>query len=193
MMMPKIVGFAAARGRYFAGLSLFLLASALFAFGQDATIVGTVTDSSGAAVPNVAITVTNVETGTSRSSITNDTGQYVIPSLKIGHYNIGAKAAGFGGEEKNGVLLEVGDRARIDFTLKVGAAQEQITVEANAVAVQTDTGEVSNVITGNQLTQLATNSRSIYTLVNLTPGVANIQGDSIAPTSITGDQNVSIN
>ena len=193
MMMPKIVGLAAARRRYFAALSVFLLASALLAFGQDATIVGTVTDSSGAAVPNVAITVTNVETGTSRSSITNDTGQYVIPSLKIGHYNIGAKAAGFGGEEKNGVLLEVGDRTRIDFTLKVGAAQEQITVEANAVAVQTDTGEVSNVITGNQLTQLATNSRSIYTLVNLTPGVANIQGDSIAPTSITGDQNVSIN
>jgi len=197
MMLSKVLAIAIARvhhrGREIAALALFLLASTLFTFGQDATIVGTVTDSSGAALPNVAITATNVETGIARNSNTNETGQYVIPSLKIGHYNISAKATGFGVAEKNGIVLEVDDRARVDFSLKVGAAQENVTVEATAVAVQTDTGEVSSVITGNQLTQLATNGRSIYTLVNLTPGVANIQGDFIAPTSITGDQNVSIN
>jgi hypothetical protein len=61
--------------------------------------------------------------------------------------------------------------ARVDFSLKVGATSETISVEANTVAVQTDSGEVSGVITGHQLNQLATNGRSIYTLVNLTPGV----------------------
>ena len=179
--------------RYCAALSMFLLAAALLTFGQDATIVGTVTDSSGAALVHVAITVTNVETNASRNSVTNDTGQYVVPSLPIGHYNMSVKASGFGPAERMGIVLAVGDRTRIDFALKVGAAQENVTVEANAVAVQTDTGEVSNVITGEELTQLATNGRSIYTLVNLSPGVTNIQGDFIAPTSITGDQNVSIN
>lgn len=171
----------------------FFLGLSFYALGQDATIVGTVTDPSGSVVPNVAITLVNSETSTTRTSTTNDAGQYVVPGLNVGHYNISAKAAGFGNAERNGFVLAVGDRARVDFSLKVGATSETISVEANTVAVQTDSGEVSGVITGHQLTQLATNGRSIYTLVNLTPGVSNLQGDFIAPSSITGDQNVSIN
>jgi hypothetical protein len=181
------------RMRHLLVLCALLLAGLPFAFGQDATIVGTVTDPSGSVVPNVTITIANIETGDTRTGVTNDSGQYVVPGLRIGHFNVSVKAAGFGAAERNGIVLAIGDRTRVDFTLKVGAAQENVTVEANAVAVQTDTGEQSGVITGNQLTQLATNGRSIYTLVNLTPGVSNIQGDFIPPTSITGDQNVSIN
>ena len=79
---------------------LFCLAISLPAFGQEATIVGTVTDPSGSVVPNVAITITRVETGEARNSITNDTGQYVAPGLGIGHYNVTAKATGFKIEEK---------------------------------------------------------------------------------------------
>jgi|HubBroStandDraft_1064217.scaffolds.fasta_scaffold00893_11 hypothetical protein len=163
-----------------------------FAFGQEATILGTVTDPSGSVIPNVTITITHVETGEVRSSATNSTGDYVAPGLVIGHYNISAKAAGFGGAERNGLVLDVNDRARVDFVLKVGTTQEHVTVEANAVAVQTDSGDVSSVITGQQVTELATNGRSLYTLFALTPGASSIQGDFIVPAPVSGDSNVSI-
>ena len=78
------------KGRLFATLVVFLLAAAFYSFGQEATIIGTVTDPSGAALPNVAVSLTSVETGTVRSSTTNDTGQYVAPGLPIGHYSVSA-------------------------------------------------------------------------------------------------------
>jgi hypothetical protein len=171
----------------------FFLAFSFHAFGQEATLVGTVSDSSGAALPNVAITITSVETGTVRSSTTNDVGQYVAPGLPIGHYSVSAKAPGFSIAETNGIVLNVNDRIRVDFTMKVGKIQEQVTVEANAVMVQTDTGEQSTVITGQQVTQLATNGRSVYSLFALAPGASSIQGDFVTPTAVSGDSNVSIN
>jgi hypothetical protein len=171
----------------------FFLVLSMHAFGQEATIVGTVTDSTGAALPNVAVTITSVETGTVRNSTTNDTGQYVAPGLPIGHYNVNAKIAGFSVSETNGVVLNVGDRIRVDFMMKIGKIQEQVTVEANAIAVQTDSGEQSTVITGQQVSQLGTNGRSVYTLFALAPGASSIQGDLIIPTAVSGDSNVSIN
>src|ERR1700733_7170911 len=123
-----------------------LVVGASFAFGQEATVVGTVTDPSGSVVPNVAITITNTDTGINHSFTTNDGGQYVAPDLPIGHYSLKAEASGFKVAEKTGVVLNVGDRARLDFSLTLGATKETITVEANAVRVQSDSGEVSDVI-----------------------------------------------
>jgi Carboxypeptidase regulatory-like domain len=181
------------RGRFCTALFSLLLAASLYSFGQEATILGTVTDSSGAAVPNVAIAITRVETGETRSSATNDTGQYVAPGLPIGHYNVSTKAAGFSSAERNNIILNVDDRSRVDFVLKVGAAQERVEVEANAVAVQSDSSEVSTVITGQQVAELGTNGRSIYSLYALTPGASSIQADLITPTAVSGDSNVSVN
>ena len=90
-------------------------------------------------------------------------------------------------------MLNVGDHTRVDFKLEVGSAQETVTVEATAVAVQTDTGEVSDVITGQQVTQLATNGRSVFSLEALTPGASSIQADFMVPTSAGSDFNVSFN
>ena len=174
-------------------LFAFILMAALCAFGQDATIVGTVTDPSGATVPNVAITVTHVETAESRASVTNGDGQYVVSALPIGHYNVSAKAAGFGMSDKSNIVLNVNDRTRVDFSLKVGAATENVTVEANAVAVQSDSSEVSSVITGNQVAELGTNGRSLYSLFALTPGAVSIQSDLVLPVPVGGDSNVSVN
>lgn len=176
-----------------AALCAFLLVTSFCALAQEATVVGTVTDPSGSVLPNVSITLTNIETGQARTITTNESGQYVAPGLHIGHYTIKAQANGFIVSEKTGVVLSVGDRARIDFDLKVGGAQEHVTVEANTVAVQTDTGEVSDVITGQQVTQLATNGRSIYTLINLTPGASSLQDDFQTPTPVGGNANVSFN
>jgi hypothetical protein len=173
--------------------SAFFIILGTLAFAQEATIVGTVTDPSGAAVPNASITLTNAETGASRTLNSSSDGQFVAPDLHIGHYTARATASGFKVAEQKSITLTVGDRLRVDFKLQVGSAQEQVTVEANAVAVQTDSGEVSNLITGTQVTQLATNGRSLYTLFSLAPGASSLQGDFINPVPVGGDSTVSIN
>ena len=83
-----------------------------------------------------------------------------------------AEAAGFKTAEQKGIVLQVGDRTRLDFQMQLGGAQETVTVEANAVRVQTDSGEQSNVITGQQMSQIAVNGRSIYQLAALAPGAS---------------------
>jgi hypothetical protein len=163
------------------------------ALAQEATIVGTVTDPSGASVPNAAITVTAVETGQVRSLSTSSDGQYVAPDLHIGRYSVRAQGAGFKAVEQKDIVLNVNDRTRVDFKLEVGSTSEQVTVEAAAIAVQADNGEVSDVITGQQLSQLATNGRSMYSLISLTPGASSGQGDFQIPTPVGGDANVSFN
>jgi hypothetical protein len=138
------------------------------------------------------MTITHVETGETRSTVTNGDGQYVAPDLPIGHYNVSAKAPGFGLTARNGIVLNVNDRSRIDFVLKVGATTEQITVEANAVSVQSDSSDVSAVITGAQVAELGTNGRSVYSLYAMVPGASSIQADLVIPTPVSGDNNVSV-
>jgi hypothetical protein len=175
--------------------AVFLTLCAVQAFSQAelGTIVGTVTDPSGAAVPNATITITNRDTHLSHTLTTGSAGDYVAAGLQVGNYSVRAQATGFKADEQNGIVLTVSDRHRVDFKLAVGSAQETITVEANTVAVQTDSSEVSTLITGQQISDLSTNGRSLYTLYALAPGAASIQGDFIAPTAVSGDNNVSIN
>ncbi len=171
---------------------VLLLGCPFLALGQDATIVGTITDPSGSVIPNVKITATNSETGLTRTIQTSDSGQYVFPELKIGHYEVKAEAAGFKTAEQKGIVLQVGDRTRLDFQMQLGGAQETITVEANPVRVQTDSGEESNVITGQQVSQLAINGRSIYQLAALTPGASSVINNYVN-TPVGGDANVEFN
>jgi hypothetical protein len=152
-----------------------------------------VTDGTGAALPNANVTITNLDTGQSRTFTSNEAGQYVAPDVHIGPYRVKAELKGFKTSEQKGIVLRVGDRTRVDFKMEVGATQESITVEANAVQVQSESSEVSNVITGQQLAQLASNGRSLYTMVNLTTGAANLQPDAQTPTPVGGDANVSFN
>ncbi len=184
-------------------LSAFLLASAFVGFSlpviaQQATIVGTVTDSSGAAMPNVVITAINMESNAVKNIPTNTDGQYVMPDLNIGHYTVKAEMAGFKASERKGVVLQVGDRDRIDFQMQVGGAQETITVEANPVRVQTESGEQSNVITGQQISQLAVSGRSMYQLAALVPGASSQIGGGgmsagVVNTPVGGDASVEFN
>jgi hypothetical protein len=173
-------------------LCALLAFGSLQVFAQEATIVGTITDPSGAAVPKASITITNNDTGVARNLVSNDDGQFVAPDLHIGRYTVRATASGFKVAQQTGLVLTVGDRTRVDFALQVGNTQETITVEATAAAVQTDTGEVSNLITGQQISQLATHSRSLYELFALAPGASSIQNNT-SFTPVSGDSAVSIN
>ncbi|HZU27483.1 MAG TPA: carboxypeptidase regulatory-like domain-containing protein [Bryobacteraceae bacterium] len=172
---------------------LLLLGSVFVASAQEATIVGTVTDPSGAPVPNVAITITSAETGQTNHLTSNNEGQYVAPDLKIGHYTIRAEAPGFKAAEQKDVTLRVADRARVDLKLELGSTQESVNVEAQAIAVQADSGEVSDVITEQQVSQLATNGRSVYSLAVLTAGASSAMADFNTPVPVGGDSSVSFN
>src|SRR5215475_1362599 len=179
-----------------------LMALSISAVAQQATIVGTVTDPSGAALPGVTITVTNIDSNAVKTIQTNSAGQYVAPDLNIGHYNVKAGLTGFKAAEQKNIALEVGDRDRVDFQMQVGGVQETVTVEANPVRVQTDSGEQSNVITGQQISQLAVSGRSMYQLAALVPGASSQIGGSssggmssanVVNTSAGGDASVEFN
>src|SRR5580704_7843983 len=182
---------------------LFVLLVALIGFSastlaQQATIVGTVTDPSGAVVPGVNITLTNTDTGINHVIPTNDAGQYVAVDLQVGHYTVKAEAKGFKAAEQKDIVLTVGDRIRVDFQMQMGAAQETVTVEANAVQVQTDSGERSNLITDQQMSQIAVAGRSIYQLAALTPGASSQIGaggmnSAEVNTPVGGDASVEFN
>jgi hypothetical protein len=186
------------RSVYLAVLALAFLCLSSSVMAQDATLVGTVTDPSGAAVPNVTITVLNLETSLVHTTVTNDSGQFVLPELKIGHYDAKAEAAGFKVAEQKGLVLQVGDRARVDFQMQLGGTQETVTVEANEIRVQSDSGEQSNVITGQQISQIAVAGRSMYQLAALTPGASSAIGTTgIASgevnTPVGGDRSIEFN
>src|SRR2546423_3367052 len=179
--------------RYLLVLVVLLAGLPFRASAQDATVVGTVTDQSGSVMANVKITITNAETSLARTITTNDSGQYVAVDLRIGHYSVKAEASGFKVAEQKGLVLNVGDRRRVDFQMALGAAQETVTVEANVVHVQADSGEASNLITGQQLSQLSVNGRGIYQLAALTPGGSS-QINALAPNvPVGGDAGVEFN
>src|SRR6266496_3254241 len=178
--------------RWLLVLCLLLLAASFQAFAQEATIVGTVIDPSGAAIANAKVIATNTETGVARTITTNEVGQYVLPGVHIGHYDVKAEASGLKVTEQKNVLLQVGDRARVDFQMQVGSTTESVTVEATAIRTQTDTGEVSNLITGQQISQLAVNGTSLFQLAALAPG-ASSDINNYKDVPVGGDTNVSFN
>jgi hypothetical protein len=178
--------------RLFAVIGFFLAFASIQAFAQEATIVGTVTDPSGAVIANAKITATNAETGVARTSTTNDAGQYVLPGVHIGSYNVKAESSGLKVSEQKGVLLQVGDRARVDFQMQVGGATESVTVEATALRVQTDSSEQSNVMSANQLANVAVAGSTIFQLAALTPG-ASSDITNYKDLAVGGDTGVSFN
>jgi hypothetical protein len=174
-------------------LCFVFLGLPLLVAAQEGTLLGTVTDISGAVIVSVTVTIADVQTGVVRTFTTNDAGQYVAPGLPIGTYNLKAEAKGFKVQESNGVVLNVNDRIRVDFQMTVGSMAEVVTVEANTVAVQTDSGEQSSLVSGTQMTELATNGRSIYTYIALSVGANNLMPSFQSPTSVGANANISFN
>jgi len=166
----------AGRRRLFSKL-LLALTAVLFSSGSSmaqtatATITGTVTDGTGAVVPNAQVTVQAHGTGLTYQATSTSDGTYTVPLLPVGTYDIAVSAAGFGKVKQTGVTLDVGQRFRADTTLQVGGSQELITVTSTTAALQTDESSVGNVIEGRAIQELPLNGRQPFTLVLLVPGV----------------------
>ena len=173
-------------------LGLLLMSTAVFA-QATATLVGTVSDASGAAVPSAKIVITNTETGLVRSTETNATGSYAARDLPIGHYTVRVEAAGFKAYERTGITLNVNDTVRADAALQVGETRESVTVEANAIQVQADSNEVSQTITAAMVADLATNGRNVIQLAALVPGAAASIPDFDTPMAQTQNRSISFN
>lgn len=153
-------------------LTFFLCAVCFVSAQENAELSGAVTDPSGAVIPNANVTLTNSATGEVRTSATNDAGLYDFPALHIGSYSLKVTAAGFQTYETTGIVMNVAATVREDVKLQVGASTQTVRVEANAMHLQTETNEVSNLITGQQLTELATNGRNLFSLTALGTGVS---------------------
>ena len=156
-------------------LLVFFSGSAL-AQNATGTLVGSVKDANGAAVPNAAVTITNVDTREVRTLTTNEVGDYTAPLLKPGNYEVTLSVAGFKKETRSGIVLNVDKTVRIDISLAVGGTNETITVAANALTLDTDTPTVGELISGQQITQLPLNGRNFQDLMFLSPGAVNNPG-----------------
>ena len=139
--------------------------------GVTASISGTVTDASGAAVAGATVTATNVDTGIATTQSTNGQGYYSFQSLALGKYTIEVQQKGFKAYQKTGVVLDVNDALVVDVTLQVGQSTEKIVVESSALHVEASSTQMGEVIAGKEMTDVPLLTRSYTDLLSLQPGV----------------------
>jgi len=148
------------------------------AFGQGSSnIVGTVTDPSGAVVPNATVTVTNQSNGFVRSTTSTGAGTFLAAGLESGTYTVKIEARGFKTFQQNNVILNVATTVRENASLQIGNVGQSVTVQSNPLQVQADTSDVSETISGAQLANLGTNGRNVLQLATLVPGAASNMPD----------------
>jgi hypothetical protein len=159
----------------FLSILVLLLGSAgldrLAAQGTTATIVGTVTDSSKAAIPGATIQVKNVDTGANLTLQSDGQGRFTAADLAAGGYEIQAAKEGFQTVVRKGVTLSVGSQPVVDFALPVGQSQQTVTVEAQVTQVETTNATVSALVDQKQMAELPLNGRNFESLILLAPGV----------------------
>ena len=139
--------------------------------GSFGTILGTVTDTTGAVVVGTKVTVTDTQTGVSRTLTTDSAGAYNAPNLVPGIYTVRAMAKGFKNFVRQGVTVDVGESIRVNCTMQAGAAAETVTVTSGTPLVNTVSTTLGGTITTHQITNLPLNGRNYQYLVTLRPGV----------------------
>ncbi len=161
-----------------------LMVGGAAALAQTTTgsIYGTVTDATGAVIPNAAVTLTNTGTNASLHTTTNGEGAFVFPVVDPGDYRIKASASGFAPETQTGIVLAASQNVNASFKLAVGAVANQVTVEAGVTLVDTRESEIGETISQRSIEALPTVNRSAYDLVVTVPGVT-----SYTPPAATGD------
>jgi len=153
---------------------LLLLPGRLQAQAQTATVSGTAADASGGALVNANIQATELATAAVRSTTTDTAGRYRIADLPVGTYDIQASLTGFQTVVHKGVVLSIGGYVIVDFSLPVGQVTTTVSVEAEVTRVETETSEVSTLVTPQQMRELPLNGRNFEQLLALAPGVVTV-------------------
>lgn len=162
--------------------------------GLTATILGVVTDETGAVLPGVEVSVANTETGQVRNTISNDVGIYRAPNLSPGTYEVRAELPGFRAFVGTGIPAAVGQQITVDVTLQVGAVTEEITVTGAGQLVNTTSGTMQALVDEVKVRELPLNGRDYLALATLQPGIIENRGQRqtrISPQTGTG-LNISI-
>jgi hypothetical protein len=162
--------------RIFLSWALFLIA-ALAASAQTTTglITGVVSDPSGAVVPDAGISVVNQDTGTARTTVSNGTGEYIVPQLPPGMYTITVTKTGFATEGHKSVQLQVNQSLTLDFRLGLASSAQSVDVTTAAPTLNTTSATLSNVINHEETVELPLNGRQFTQLALLSPGASPVQ------------------
>ena len=186
----------------FAGIVFILLCSVLVllclpfaAQAQDTgSITGTVRDVSGSVVPGADVKVSSAAIGLTRAMATNGDGDYLAGGLPAGTYELSVIAKGFKSFTVKGIILQVAEKKRVDVALQLGEVSEKVIVEATSVAqVETQSSDLSGVVTGKEISQLELNGRSFVQLVALVPGVSNQTGQDFGGVGLNQNIAFSVN
>ena len=154
--------------------SLTLLTPMAHAQTTSATLTGTITDPTGAAIPGAHLVLHNEGTGADRQIDSNGSGEYTLSALPPGAYTLNVTGQGFSNYQQKGIVLTVSEQATANVVLAVGAADNTVTVTANASVINTTTAEISNIVDEKAISQLPLNGRDPSSLVLLSPGTTNV-------------------
>lgn len=136
------------------------------------SLVGRISDPSGAVIPKASITATSVETGARHNATSDPDGNYLLLQLPPGRYTVEVTATGFKTQVVKDVLLELQQQPRLDVRMELGQVADAVTVEANASLLETTTSSVGDVVNNRAILNLPLNTRNVYSLIYLTPGVS---------------------
>jgi hypothetical protein len=134
-------------------------------------ILGTVRDVSGGVVPSATVTVKDLDTGEIRTTTTAANGDYQVPALPIGHYQVSAEHTGYKVETQSGIQLQVTQEAEINFVLQVGSSEQQVQVNAEATEINTSNASLGSLVNSKEVENLPLNGRNYQTLSLLQPGI----------------------
>ena len=182
---------------------LILFAVSILAQQGRGTIVGNVTDQSGAAIKGAKVTVLNTSTNTPFVTLSNGEGYYTTPPLQVGAYAVTTELSGFKKEVQSGILLQVDQHVEINIQLQVGGVGESVQVTSEAALVNTENASIGQVIENKRISDLPLNGRNAFALVLLAPDVHSNagpvqsgfadRGTSLSDWSINGGPNAANN
>ena len=173
--------------------SLFLVFASHSYAQANSSVTGIITDPSGALVAGATVQLTDPATGIARSTVSDSSGLYAIAGLNAGTYIMKVAANGFESYTRKGVVVNISATFRVDVSLTVGTTSQTVTVEADALTVQTDTNVVSTLISQQQIAELATNGRNVISLATLSSGVSGNLPDTENPFSVNANYAISFN
>jgi Carboxypeptidase regulatory-like domain len=167
----------------------------IYAQAQSGTIVGTVTDQAGGAIPAVNVRLVNEGTQFTRTVATNASGQYVAYAIPTGLYTITVEQAGFQKLVRAGIQLTAADTLTVDLSLTVGSVNQAIEITAEAPLLQSQTAAVSSLVTNQQMVEMPLNGRTFTALLKLSPGAYTGSSANLtsSPYAMRGDVNISVN
>jgi Carboxypeptidase regulatory-like domain/TonB-dependent Receptor Plug Domain len=170
--------------------NLFWLLMAIVAAGKaqttTATLLGNVRDTTGAAIPQVEVTAQNVETSFTRSTMSDDTGAYLITNLPVGDYMVIAQKQGFTKFVQKGLTLVIDQNARVDVSLTVGDVSQSVTVTGESTGVETRSTTVGELVDRTRIQELPLNGRNAMSLARVVPGVISVSAPTVVSQSRSG-------